>query len=45
MVEMELYANATVEQRRIATLHEADPAEFYGPAVEDMEYDDGGIGL
>lgn len=44
MVEIELYANATVEQRRIASLHEADPAELYGLGVEDLEYD-GGLGL
>ena len=44
MLEVELYATATVDQRRIAQLHEADPAEFYG-LVEDLEYDEGGLGL
>lgn len=45
MVEIELFANFTVEQQQYAQLHEADAAEFYGPDVDDLEYDDGGLGL
>lgn len=44
MVRIDLYANRTLEQRKFAELHEADPAEYYG-LVEDLEYDDGGLGL
>ena len=44
MVALELYAYAMVEQRRIVSLHEADPAELYG-LVEDLEHDDGGLEL
>ena len=45
MVVIELFANMTVEQQQYAQLHEADVAEFYGPGADDLEYDDGGLGL
>ena len=45
MVAIELFANMTAEQRQYAQLHETDVAEFYGPGADDLEYDDGGLGL
>ena len=45
MVDIELFANFTVEQQQYAQRHEADVAEFYGPGTDDLEYDDGGMGL